>query len=69
MEFLPEVREAIEHGHDGGNASGAAASQAMLDEIMARDEHLWIQGKVSVEDKAARDAAAEEFRKRYAGSE
>jgi hydroxylamine dehydrogenase len=69
MEFLPEVREAIDHGRDSGNASGAAASEAMLDEIMARDEHLWIQGKLSAEDKAARDAAAEEFRKRYAGSD
>ena len=69
MEFLPEAREAVEHGRETGKRAGADAVEALIEEIMARDEHLWIQGKMSDADRAARAAASDEFRKRYAGSE
>lgn len=44
MEMVPEVREAIEKARHAGNAAGADAVQAVLDEILASELHRWFQG-------------------------
>ncbi len=41
MELIPEVREILVHAVESGKAEQAAAAAAVVDEIMARQEHKW----------------------------
>ena len=65
-EFVPELREVILHGRQQGKSAEAAQLQKRLDEILNSEMHKWFQGKLSPAELAARQRAAEEFKKRYA---
>ena len=67
VEFVPQVREVIEHGKAHGKAAAAREAEAMLDEILNSELHKWFLGKLSSEEMAARKKAQEEFKQRYAG--
>ena len=45
IEMVPEIKEAIQHAKDNGNAEGAAKVQALLDEILGSEMHRWFLGK------------------------
>ncbi|MBM3216090.1 hydroxylamine oxidoreductase [Candidatus Poribacteria bacterium] len=69
VEFVPQVKEVIEHGKATGKRSEAVEIEHMLDEILSRPEHRWFVGKMPPEERAARAEASAEFKKRYAGTE
>ena len=52
----------------GISGKGAAASrlETRLNEVMNSEMHKWFLGKMSPGEMAARQRAAEEFKKRYA---
>ncbi len=66
MEFVPQMRELIEHGRKEGKASAAAQLEAELKRVLDAPEHRWFSGKMSAAEVAARAKAAEEFKSRYA---
>ena len=47
-------------------AEAARQLQAKLDEVLNSDHHKWFIGKMSAGEVAARKAASEQFKKRYA---
>jgi len=65
-EFVPQLRELIDHGRRTGKAADAARIEIRLDEILNSDMHKWFLGRMSAGELAARKRAAEEFKKRYA---
>ncbi len=67
-EFVPELREVIERARAEGGAKAAAAEkvQAKLDQVLNSPMHKWVLGKMDDGERAARKAAAEEFKQRYA---
>ena len=68
MEFVPQMRELIHEGEraDGSKAAAARRLNARLDEVLNSEQHRWFLGKMSPGELAARKAASEEFKKRYA---
>lgn len=66
MEFVPQLREVIAHGRQTGKGAAAAQLAAKLDETLSSDHHKWFIGKMSAGEIAARKAAAEQFKQRYA---
>ena len=68
MEFVPQMRELIHEGERAGGSKAAAARRldARLDEVLNSEQHRWFLGKMSPGELAARKAASEEFKKRYA---
>lgn len=65
MDFLLEVREVLEHTKDETRKPAVDEINKLIDTVLARPEHQWYQGKESLESKAARKKAAEEFKLRY----
>ena len=65
MEFLPEVRELLDHVTDPAKQATVTEIKGMIDAVLARPEHQWFVGKESAETKAARKKAADEFKMRY----
>ena len=67
-EFVPELREVIDHGKaaGGGKATAAAEVERRLEEILDSEMHRWVLGKMSPAERAARKRASDEFKKRYA---
>ena len=67
--FIPEIEELIEKARaSGGDAEKLKAAEELaklLEEILHTDDHKWIIGKMSDEEKAAREKAAQEFKARY----
>ena len=68
MEFVPQMRELIHEGERAGGSKATAARRlnARLDEVLNSEQHRWFLGKMSPGELAARKAASEEFKKRYA---
>jgi len=66
MEFVPQLREVIAHGRQTGKSAAAAQVAAKLEETLNSDHHKWFLGKMSAGELAARKAAAEQFKQRYA---
>jgi hydroxylamine dehydrogenase len=67
--FIPELEHLIEDGMESKDpklVEAAKALRAGLDKMLESPEHRWYIGKMSVEEKAARDARAKEFKERYA---
>jgi len=61
MELIPQARELAGHAVDAGARSSANAVNAVIDEILARPEHVWfVEG---AEGQAAR--IREEMQRRY----
>ena len=66
--YVPELEHLIEKGlasNDAAQQQAATSLQNLLDEILSTDDHKWFIGKMSPEEKAAREKAAEEFKARY----
>ncbi len=65
--FLPQVEEILDRALEAGGEKATAAQEvdAMVADILNRDEHRWFTGNEPEAVKAARKKAAEEFRKRY----
>jgi hypothetical protein len=55
MELIPQAREMADHAASGGRGSAARAVNAVIDEILARPEHIWFE--------AGAEAAAEQIRR------
>ena len=67
-EFVPELEELIEKGRASGDSVKIRAAEALqrkLEQVLSSDDHKWYLGRMSDEDAAARQQAAQEFRKRY----
>jgi hypothetical protein len=64
MDFIPEVREVLDHTNADKQAA-ADEIEELIDAVLNRQEHQWYLGKESPETKAARKKAAEEFKLRY----
>ncbi|MFT5292231.1 MAG: hydroxylamine dehydrogenase [Planctomycetota bacterium] len=41
MELIPQARELIEHARSEGHVTEADAAEAVIEDILARPEHLW----------------------------
>ncbi len=65
IELVPQYLEIVEHAEHDGNQEGAERARQLLDEILARPEHLWFSGEEPEEVKAARIKAQAEFQERY----
>ena len=67
-EFVPELREVIDHAkaEGGDKAVAALAVEAKLVEVLNSPMHKWVLGKMDPGEIKARKAAAEQFKKRYA---
>ncbi len=65
-EYVPELRELINRNRAGAKAGAARRLEVTLDEVLNSDHHKWFLGKMSAAELAARKAATEEFRQRYA---
>lgn len=66
--MVPELEKLVKQGKASGDATQMAAAkklQAGLDEVLESEDHKWYLGKMSPEEKAARQKAQEEFKARY----
>ena len=67
MQFIPQVKELLEHATAEGGTKAAAAEEVgkLVAQTLDMDAHKWFTGNEPNEIKVARKKAAEEFRKRY----
>ena len=68
-EFVPQLRDVIQRNltsKDAAKIAGAKKVQAELDVVLNSDMHRWSLDKMTPEERAARQKAADEFKKRYA---
>jgi len=68
VKYLPELEHLIEEGsksEDDTKKKAAAKLAELLDEILESEDHKWYLGKMSPEEKAAREAARKAFQARY----
>jgi hypothetical protein len=65
MELIPQAREIIEHARETGLRSQAAAVEQVVEDVLARPEHLWFEE--GAEEAAAR--IREEMERRYGTAE
>ncbi|MBI4879177.1 MAG: hydroxylamine oxidoreductase [Planctomycetes bacterium] len=66
--FIPELEELVERGLASGEPARCAAAEALrakLDGVLDSRDHQWAVDKMDPEEKARRDKAREEFKKRY----
>jgi hypothetical protein len=66
--YIPELEELVEkhiHSDDTEKKAAAEGLQALIDETLNHENHQWFLNKLSPEEKARRDAARQEFQKRY----
>ena len=62
------VEELIDKGHASSDPEKQAAAdnlKQLLGSILASDDHRWFAGKMTPQEKAARESAAKSFKKRY----
>jgi hypothetical protein len=64
-EFVPEVKELINHWKSYGKSREALEAEQLLNDILNSEMHRWSLGKMDPEELAKRKKAAEEFRQRY----
>ncbi len=67
-EYVPLLEELVERGMKSGDATKVAQAKklkAKIDEVMNSDDHKWAIDKLDPEEKARRDKARKEFKKRY----
>ncbi len=67
-EFIPELKELIEHNKKQGGlkATHALKVEEEMHRVLNSDHHKWILGKMDEKEKIARKKASAEFKKRYA---
>jgi len=61
MELIPQAREAIQHARDGGRSAAAQAVEAVVNEILARPEHVWFEEGAEAQAERIR----QEMERRY----
>jgi len=61
MELIPQARELAEHARETGRGAQARAVEKVIDEILARPEHVWFEGGAEGEAARIRD----HMQKRY----
>lgn len=69
MGFVPQLRKVLAKARKSGDpvkVLGAKKVQAELDSVLNSENHRWFIGKMTPEEREARQKAYEEFRKRYA---
>jgi hypothetical protein len=67
-EMVPELEELVAHGLHSSEAKKVEAAQALqakLNEVLESANHRWYLGKMSPEEAAKRQKAAEDFKARY----
>ncbi|MBT3635045.1 MAG: hydroxylamine oxidoreductase [Candidatus Marinimicrobia bacterium] len=67
-EFIPEIEEIIErglHSDSRKDKNTAKELQKLLDDVMASDNHKWIDGNMNSDEKKRRKKASDEFKARY----
>ncbi|MDD5564322.1 MAG: hypothetical protein PHQ91_11465, partial [Thermoanaerobaculaceae bacterium] len=66
-EFIPEAQGLVAKGIAAGGAKADAARRvgALIDATLASDDHRWFLGRMTPEEKAARERQREDFNKRY----
>ncbi len=65
-EFVPEVKRLLAEARAHGKGADADKIQKVLDETLDMKDHLWYTGRMDPAEKAARQKAMDEFKKRYA---
>lgn len=68
VKYIPELEKLISKGEKSDDAKkkkAAADLKALLDRTLEHDDHKWFLGKMDAGEKAAREKAAQEFKKRY----
>jgi cytochrome c553 len=67
-EYIPELRELVEHNlhsDDAVKKEAAEKLEALIQETLESENHRWFLNKMPAEEKAKRDAAREEFQNKY----
>lgn len=64
-EFVPEVKELIEHAKKDGKKESAEKVEKLLTETLESEMHMWSIGKINPEELKKRKEAAKSFRERY----
>ncbi len=65
MELIPQAREIIEHARSSGMRAQAAAVEQVVNDVLARPEHVWFEE--GAEEAAAR--IREEMDRRYGAAQ
>jgi hydroxylamine dehydrogenase len=66
--FIPELEGLIEKGRNSPDEEQNIAAEnlaTLLQDVLSSDDHKWFVGRMSPEEKAAREKAAAEFKARY----
>lgn len=64
-EFVPEVKEIVEHAKSDGKTAEAEEVEKLLNETLESELHKWYLGKMDPEEVKKRKEAAKAFRERY----
>ncbi|MBM3328022.1 MAG: hydroxylamine oxidoreductase [Calditrichaeota bacterium] len=64
-ELIPQAKELAHKAREAGKIAAADKVEAKVKEILAMPDHQWSIGKMPPEEKARRQKASEEFKKRY----
>ena len=68
-EYIPELRELVEHNihsEDPKKKEAAQGLHELIEQTLNTDNHKWFLNKMDPEEKARREKAVQEFQKRYA---
>ena len=68
-EFIPELQALVVEGEHAQEPAKQAAAKALakgLDEVLNSDQHRWYLGKLTEQERKAREQRAQEFKARYA---
>jgi hypothetical protein len=61
MELIPQTREIVQHAREGGRGNAARAVEQVVDEILARPEHVWFEEGAEAQAERIR----QEMERRY----
>ncbi len=67
-EYIPELRELVEHNLQSADPEKKKAAEnlnKLIEDTLNSDNHKWYLNKMDPEEKARRDKAVQEFQKRY----
>jgi hypothetical protein len=68
MELIPQARELVHEAEKAGRTSQARAAQKVIDEILARPEHIWFEEGAEAQAAEIRKAMEERYGKGGASS-
>ncbi|MEM1204705.1 MAG: multiheme c-type cytochrome [Acidobacteriota bacterium] len=61
MELIPQARELVDHGRSTGQGAGADRVAGLIDDILARPEHVWFEEGAAEQTAAIRAAMEEKY--------